>query len=203
MLDTPRLLKESSAGFSSHRIEDEMFENRKIVLLGDINADRANSLIIQMLHLKEKDPYEEITMYVSSNGGEVSAGLAIYDTMMALEAPVNTVCMGRAASMAAVLFVAGGTRSMLQNSELMIHDPLSSNGVGGSALEVHEAADRLMISREKIAKILAAHSQKSVEEIFEMTKKDTWLNAQESLDLGFADKIIEPLAPKARGVRND
>ena len=134
----------------------------------------------------------EITMYVNSNGGLVSEGLALYDVMQSVTAPVRTVCIGAAASMAALLFLSGtkGRREILPHSRIMIHDPLVSGGLSGSATAVNEKAKQLMETREATAKIIAAHTGHSMDEVYGKTATDSWFDAESAIRWGMADRII-------------
>ena len=192
MYSTPRILRETSGGISVFNIEDEMLEDREIELVGEIDADKVNSLIRQLRHLQKEDENGEITMFVNSPGGEVSSGLALYDVMQAVSCPIRTVCLGMAASMGALLFMAGNQRDMLPHSRVMIHDPLSYN-IGGSALSVKARADDLMRIRDITAEVIVKHTGKSMEEVLEVTSKDTYFEAQEAIAFGLADRIVEKI----------
>lgn len=185
---TPNIIRESSTGYFSSRIQDELFSERKIYCLGVINSSTANELVIQLEYLSRISD-DEITMYINSPGGEVSSGLAIYDMMKSIRCPVRTVCIGTAASMGAVLFSSGDIRELYTHSRVMIHDPLIGN-LQGSALKVKEYTDQLLKSRELIAEILSENTGKSVKEILEKTAADTYFDAQEAIEFGLADKII-------------
>ena len=153
MITIPCIIKESSEGFCRHTIQDEMFQNREIECVGEISQESVYGLILQLRYLQRVDPEKEITMYINSPGGEISSGLALYDTMQAVKCPVRTVCTGMAASMAALLFASGNRRDMLPHARIMIHDPLMSGGVGGTALRVDALARDLMKMRETVAMI--------------------------------------------------
>ena len=153
-VETPNIIKETNQGYSSYRIVDEMLSHREIQCVGEINSDLVYSLIMQLQYLQRVDPKAEITMYINSPGGEVNSGLALYDVMQAISAPIHTVCVGMAASMASILFSAGNKREILPHAAVMIHDPLISGGVGGSALRVQSISNDLMRTRTLIAEIL-------------------------------------------------
>lgn len=189
----PNIIKETSKGFDSYRIMDELFQQREIECVGEINQDTVYSLIQQIRYLHRIAPDEEITLYINSPGGEVSSGLALYDVMKAVSCPIRTVCVGTAASMGALLFAAGDKREMLPHARVMIHDPLISGGIGGSALSVHAQSQHLMKVRETTAKILAKHTGKTLEEIYEKTATDTFFYAEEAVEFGLADSIITEL----------
>lgn len=193
IFNSPRIIKESSAGYFDCRIQDEMFANRQIQCLGEINSESVNELILQFQYLYQQDSKKEITMYINSPGGEVSSGLALYDVMKAISCPVRTVCIGTAASMGAVLFASGDKRDILPHGRVMIHDPLIAGGVGGSALQIKSISEDLLNTREIIGKILAEHTHKSLEEIYEKTARDTFFYAEEAVKFGLADNIITNL----------
>ena len=132
----PAIIRETSEGTARIPIADMMFQRREVWLTGEITSEVADAVISQILHLDAEDPDAEITMYIDSPGGSVTAGLSIYDVMQAVSADIHTVCVGTAASMAAVLFAAGDRREILRHGEVMIHDPLVSGGISGSALAV-------------------------------------------------------------------
>ena len=132
----PAIIRETSEGTARIPIADMMFQRREVWLTGEITSEVADAVISQILHLDAEDPDTEITMYIDSPGGSVTAGLSIYDVMQAVSADIHTVCIGTAASMAAVLFAAGDRREILRHGEVMIHDPLVSGGISGSALTI-------------------------------------------------------------------
>lgn len=187
--NTPYIIKETSNGLFVCQIQDDMLQRREIECVGEINADSVNAIIRQVRYLAAQDPEAEITIYINSPGGEVASGLALYDVMKAVPCPIRTVCVGTAASMGAVLFASGDRREMLPHAQVMIHDPLIQS-TGGSALTLKSTSDSLMEIRESTAKILAEQTGKTLEEIFEKTKQDTWFHAQEAVDFGLADSII-------------
>lgn len=188
----PGIIRENNSGFFRYAIEDVMFEKREIQCVGEITHGMVHSLILQLRYLQQDDPQGEITMYIDSPGGAVSGGLALYDVMQAVRCPVRTVCMGRAASMAALLFVAGtkGRREILPHARIMVHDPLIAGGIGGSALSVDAVAKDLMKTREVAASILAGHTGHTMEEVYAKTATDTYFDAGEAVAWGMADRII-------------
>lgn len=189
----PRIIKETSSGTSFSEIRDEMFSDREILCVGEINSVTVNSLINQIRYLAKSDPEKEITMYINSPGGEVSSGLAFYDVMKAVKCPIRTVCVGTAASMAAVLFASGSERDMLPHARIMIHDPLIIGGAGGSALAMKRLSDDLLRTREIMCGILAEHTGRTLEEIYEKTASDSFFYADEAIKFGLADKVVESL----------
>lgn len=189
-MQTPNIIKETSNGYSSYRIVDEMLSHREIQCVGEINSDSVYSLIMQLQFLQNEDPNAEITMYINSPGGEVNSGLALYDVMQAISAPIHTVCIGMAASMASILFAAGDRREILPHAAVMIHDPLIPGGVGGSALKIKSISEDLMRTRTLIAEILAKHSGHDIDEIYDKTSNDTYFYGQDAVDYGLADNVI-------------
>jgi len=189
----PAIIRETSEGTARIPIADIMFQRREIWLTGEITSEVADAVIAQILHLDAEDPDAEITLYIDSPGGSVTAGLAIYDVMQAVTANIRTVCVGTAASMAAVLFAAGDRREILRHGEVMIHDPLVSGGISGSALTVQEKSNRLMAKRKVLSGILAEHTGKSVKQIYKVTAKDTYFGAEEAVAFGLADSIVEKM----------
>lgn len=186
----PMIIRETSNGYYLHSIQDEMLRQREIECVGDINPDSVYALTRQLRYLEREDPNGEITLLINSPGGEVSSGLALYDVMKSLSCPVRTVCLGTAASMAAILFTAGTQRDILPHGRVMIHDPLIRGGIGGSALQIQSISQNLLQSREAICAILASSTGKSLAEIYEKTASDTFFNAQEAVDFGLADRIV-------------
>ena len=189
----PAIIRETSEGTARIPIADMMFQRREVWLTGEITSEVADAVISQILHLDAEDPDAEITMYIDSPGGSVTAGLSIYDVMQAVSADIHTVCIGTAASMAAVLFAAGDRREILRHGEVMIHDPLVSGGISGSALTVQDKSDRLMAKRKVLSGILAEHTGKSVKQIYKVTAKDTYFGAEEAVAFGLADAVIEKM----------
>lgn len=190
---TPNIIRESSRGYETIPIRDEMLAHREIECVGAIDDGTTYSLCQQLRFLAREDEYERITIFFNSPGGAVQSGLAIYDVMQAIPCPVRTVCLGMAASMAALLFVAGEERLMLPHARVMIHDPLISGGVGGSALELKTISDNLLRTREITAEVLARHTGHTLEEVLEKTARDSWFEAPEAVEWGLADRIISEL----------
>lgn len=189
----PAILKDTCQGLARYSILDEMFLDRKVECVGEITAQSAESLILQLRYLQKKDPEKEITVYINSPGGEVTSGLAVYDVMQALSCPVHTVCMGIAASMAALLFISGKQRDMLPHARVMIHDPMIQGGVSGNALSVDSLSRDLMKIREITGKIIAEHTGKSLEEVFAKTASDSYFDANEAIGFGLADRIADKI----------
>lgn len=186
-------MQETSDGLRLYDIRDEMLASREIEITGAIDAGSVSTAIRCLLHLQKEDQQLPITLYINSPGGEVQSGLALYDVMQAVSCPIHTVCLGMAASMAALLFSAGDQREMLPHSRVMIHDPLIGGGIGGSALSVKARADDLMRIRDITAQVISQHTGMNLEEVFELTAKDTYFEAEEAIANGMADRIITSL----------
>ena len=164
--------------------------NRNIFLNGEINADMANFFVTQLLYLEET-PDEPVNIYINSPGGEVNAGLMIYDAIQGSKLEINMICTGLAASMAAVLLAGGqrGSRYILRHSKVMIHEPLLANGVGGSATSIRKISESIIETRELVNGILAKPTGKTVEEINEATSFDNYMSAEEAIAFGLCDRI--------------
>ena len=186
------IIKETVRGIESIRIEDEFLKNREIFLVDGVNAESSNELLKQLMYLEKEDPSKEITIYINSPGGEVISGLAVYDYIALMKSPVRTVCIGTAASMGAVLFLAGKKREMLPHTRIMIHDPSYSHlDIGGKKPhEIQHELDKLNETRESLAAIIAEKTGKSMAEIYEVTAQDTYYSADEAVSFGLATKII-------------
>ena len=186
----PMVIETSGRSERAYDIYSRLLKDR-IVLLGTPVDDHVASLICaQLLFLESEDPEKEIFMYINSPGGLVTAGMAIYDTMQYISAPVSTLCMGQAASMGALLLCAGepGMRYALPNSRIMIHQP--SAGFRGQATDIDIHAKEVLRQKERLTEIMAKHTGRSVEEIAERTERDHFLSALEAKDLGLVDKVM-------------
>ena len=188
-----KIIRESSCGYHLIPIQDEMLSHREVELVGEVDADSANALIRQLRYLQREEPGAWVTLYINSPGGSVDSGMALYDVMQAVSCPIRTVCVGLAASMAALLFVSGAERGMLPHSRLMIHDPLIVQ-TGGSALKLKAVSDDLMETRQIIARVIAEHSGKSTDEVLAKTASDSYFRAEEAIEFGLADQIITGLS---------
>lgn len=188
----PNVLKESARGIERIRIDDELFNNREIFLTDVICCKSSAELIKQLMYL-DKQSDDEIVMYINSPGGEVSSGLAVYDYIASMKAPVRTVCIGTASSMGAILFLAGKTRQMLPHTRLMIHDPsFNRNDIGGKKPhEIQHELDKLNEAREAIVKIIAEKTGKKVKDICKLTADDTYYSAEEAVEFGLATEIYK------------
>lgn len=187
------ILKETVRGIDCIRLEDEFFKDREIFLTEEVNAQTSNELIKQLMYLERQDSESEVTIYINSPGGEVISGLAVYDYIGMMKAPVRTVCIGTAASMGAILFLAGAKRQMLPHTRLMIHDPsYSHNDIGGrKPHEIQQELDKLNETREALARIISEKTGRSIEEIYKVTADDTFYSAQEAIDFGLATEILK------------
>lgn len=187
----PMVIEQTNRGERSYDIYSRLLEDRIVFISGEINDTTANLAIAQLIHLENKDPDKDIMMYINSPGGSVSAGLAIYDTMNYIKCDVNTICIGMAASMAAVLLSSGakGKRFALPNSEVMIHQPLG--GTQGQASDIAIHAEHILRTKKKLNKILANNTGQSLEQIEKDTDRDNFLSAQEAKNYGLVDKIFD------------
>ena len=189
---TPSILRETSRGLERTSIYDELLRERTLVISGEIEPLMASALCQHALFLEREDASSPITLFVSSPGGQVGPGLAIYDALRSVSCPIRTVCSDLAASMGSIIFMAGErARDVPPHASLMIHDPLIPQGAGGSALALQETSKRLMERRRTLNTILAERSGLTLKRIQSLTCKDTYLEAERALDLGFATRIIE------------
>ena len=188
-----RIIRESSHGYDLIPIQDEMLSCREVELVGEVDAASVNALVRQLRYLQRQDPKGQITLFINSPGGSVDSGMALYDVMQAVSCPIRTVCVGLAASMAALLFISGSRRDMLPHSRRLIHDPLILQ-TGGSALKLKAVSDDLMATRQIIARVISEHSGKSLEEVLAKTATDSYFRAEEAVEFGLADHIITSLA---------
>ena len=187
----PTVIEQSAQGERAYDIYSRLLKDRIIMVSGEVTDDMANAVIAQLLFLDAQDSEKDIYMYINSPGGSVSAGLAIYDTMNFVNADVQTIVMGMAASMASVLSTAGakGKRFALPNSEIMIHQPLG--GAQGQSTEIQIAAAHILKTRKLINKILADHSGQDIETINKDTERDNFMTAQQAVDYGLIDGIMK------------
>lgn len=187
----PAIERESINGIQQISLSTNAFTNRKILLFGPIDEKTVYIFTVQMLYLME-DEESSIDIYINSPGGEVNSGLAIYDMIQACKSPINIYCIGMAASMGALILAGGkkGHRFILPHSQVMIHEPLIPNGVGGSATSIKSTADSILKTRELLNGILAKHSGKSMEDINKATNHDNYMTAQEAVNFGLCDKVI-------------
>ncbi len=172
-------------------IYSRLLKERIVFLSGEVNEDTATSVVAQLLFLESKDPSKDISLYINSPGGSVTAGMAIYDTMNYIKCDVSTICVGMAASMGAFLLAGGakGKRYALPNSEIMIHQP--SGGAQGQATEIEIAAENIIKTKKRLNEILAENTGKPVEQVAIDTDRDHYMSASEALEYGIIDRIIE------------
>ncbi len=190
----PYVIEQTSKGERSYDIFSRLLKDRIIFLGEDVNPTTSSLVIAQMLFLESEDPDKEIYFYINSPGGSITDGMAIVDTMNYIKCPVSTYCVGLAASMGAVLLSAGekGKRFAMPNSEILIHQPLiGGNGISGQATEVKIHADHLVKTREKLNKFLSERTGKPLEQIERDTERDNYMTAQEALEYGLIDGIMD------------
>ncbi len=187
----PTVIDSTEKGERAYDIYSRLLEERIIFLTGEINDASANTVVAQLVYLESKDPNKDISLYINSPGGSVSAGLAIYDTMNYIKCDVSTICIGMAASMGAFLLSSGakGKRYALPNSEIMIHQPLG--GTQGQASDILIAANHIQKTKEKLTKILAENSGQAYDKVAADTDRDNYLSASEALEYGLVDKIFD------------
>ena len=194
MASMPYVIEQSGSGERRVDIFSRLLSDRIIVLSDEVNDQTASLVVAQLLFLESQDSTKDISLYINSPGGSVTAGLAIYDTMNYIKCDVSTICVGMAASMGAFLLSSGtkGKRIALPNSEILIHQPLiGGNGITGQATDVEIAAKNLVKKKEQLNKILADNCGKDFETLVKDTDRDNWMSAQEALEYGLVDKVIE------------
>lgn len=186
----PMVVDQTSNGERSYDIYSRLLEDRIIFLSGEITDETANIVVAQLIYLEGKDPDKDISLYINSPGGSVSAGLAIYDTIQFIKCDVTTICVGLAASMGAFLLCAGtkGKRFALPNSEIMIHQPLG--GAQGQASDIEIQANHIKKIKSKINQILAERSGQPLEKVEKDTDRDNYMSADEALSYGLIDRIF-------------
>ena len=187
----PYVVEQTSRGERSYDIFSRLLNDRIIMLNEEVNNASASVVCAQLLYLEGQDPEKDICLYINSPGGVITAGMAIYDTMQYIKCDVSTICMGMAASMGAFLLAAGakGKRIALPNSEIMIHQP--SGGAQGQATDIQIQAEHILAIKKRLNNILSEETGQSYETIARDTERDNWMTAQEALDYGLIDKIIE------------
>ncbi|MBE6714452.1 MAG: ATP-dependent Clp endopeptidase proteolytic subunit ClpP [Ruminococcaceae bacterium] len=187
----PTVIEQTGRGERAYDIYSRLLNDRIIFLSDEVNDLTASLVVAQLLFLEAQDPDKDISLYINSPGGSVSAGFAIYDTMNFIKCDVSTICIGMAASMGAFLLSSGakGKRIALPNSEIMIHQPLG--GMQGQASDIKIHADHILRTREKLNSILAKNTGKSIETIAIDTERDNFLTAQAAMEYGLIDKVIE------------
>lgn len=191
----PSIEVESAHGVREVGLETHLLMQRKIFITGEINSNLANHFVAELMYL-ESESDEPITVYINSYGGEVNAGLLIYDAIQGASVPINMVCAGMAASMAAVIFASGekGRRGILPHSKVMIHEPLLANGVGGSATSISHISESILETRDLLSSILSKHTNKPVKVINKAISFDNYMDANKAIEFGLCDFITEKVS---------
>ena len=192
----PMVVEQTNRGERSYDIYSRLLKDRIVFLSGEIEDNMANLVVAQLLFLKMEDPDADISLYINSPGGSITAGMAIYDTMQYIKPQVRTVCVGMAASMAAFLLMAGekGKRLALPNAEVMIHQPLG--GAQGQATDVAIRAEWLMKTKVKMTRMMAEMTGQPIEKLKADVERDHFMDAQEALEYHIIDEIYQPRAKK-------
>jgi len=187
----PMVIEQSGRGERAYDIYSRLLKERVVFLVGPVDEGTANLVVAQMLFLESENPDKDIHFYINSPGGSIAAGMAIYDTMQFIKPDVSTLCIGMAASMGAFLLAAGakGKRFVLPNSTVMIHQPLG--GFQGQASDIAIHAKYILALRERLNKLMALHTGKSVEEVARDTDRDNFLTAEEAMAYGMVDKVLQ------------
>ncbi|MEY3523602.1 MAG: hypothetical protein RIT33_1019 [Pseudomonadota bacterium] len=187
----PMVVETSGRGERAYDIYSRLLKERVVFLVGEVNDQSANLVIAQLLFLESENPEKDISLYINSPGGSVSAGLAIYDTMQFIKPDVSTLCMGMAASMGAFLLAAGtkGKRFSLPNSRVMIHQPLG--GARGQASDIEIQAREILYLRERLNKVLSDRTGQTIETIAKDTDRDNFMSAEQAKEYGLIDQVIE------------
>ena len=189
----PYVVEQTSRGERSYDIFSRLLNDRIIMLSEEVNDTTASLVVAQLLYLESQDPDKDISLYINSPGGSVSAGFAIYDTMQYIKCDVSTICIGLAASMGAFLLSSGakGKRFALPNSEIMIHQPLiGGGGLSGQATDIQIRTENLLRTKENLNRILSENTGKSMEETSRDTDRDNFMTAKEAMEYGLIDKVI-------------
>lgn len=191
----PIVVEQSSRGERSYDIYSRLLKERVVFLVGPVDDHVANVIVAQLLFLESENPDKDISFYINSPGGSVTAGLAIYDTMQFINCDVSTMCIGQAASMGALLLAGGarGKRFCLPHSRMMIHQPLG--GVQGQATDIEIHAKEILQIRERLNKILSDHTGQSMETIARETDRDNFMSGPESVEFGLIDRVLETREP--------
>lgn len=189
----PYVIEQTSKGERSYDIFSRLLKDRIIFLSEDVNSASASLVVAQLLFLESEDPDKEISLYINSPGGSITDGMAIVDTINYIKCPVSTICVGMAASMGAVLLASGakGKRFATPNAEILIHQPLISGGLSGQTTEIKIHADHMVRTREKLNKLLSERTGQSLERIEMDTERDNYMTAEEALEYGLIDGILD------------
>ena len=189
----PYVIEQTSKGERSYDIFSRLLKDRIIFLSEDVNSASASLVVAQLLFLESEDTDKEISLYINSPGGSITDGMAIVDTINYIKCPVSTICVGMAASMGAVLLASGakGKRFATPNAEILIHQPLISGGLSGQTTEIKIHADHMVRTREKLNKLLSERTGQSLETIERDTERDNYMTAEEALEYGLIDGILD------------
>lgn len=189
----PTVIKKTQKGERAYDIYSRLLEDRIIFLAGPINDSQSNSVIAQILFLASKDPKKDIKLYINSPGGIITSALAVYDTMQYVDCPISTVCVGLAASGAALLLAAGtkGKRFALPNAEIMLHQVAIRGGLAGDASLIEITANQLVKIKDRLNKILAHHTGQALKKIRQDTDRDFYLSSEEAKEYGIIDKVLK------------
>ena len=189
----PYVIEQTNKGERSYDIFSRLLKDRIIFLSEDVNNVSASLVVAQLLFLESEDPEKEISLYINSPGGSITDGMAIVDTINYIKCPVTTICVGMAASMGAVLLTSGekGRRFATPNAEILIHQPLISGGLSGQTTEIKIHAEHMVRTREKLNKLLSERTGQSLETIEKDTERDNYMTAQEALEYGLIDGILD------------
>jgi ATP-dependent Clp protease protease subunit len=188
----PYVIEQTSKGERSYDIYSRLLKDRIVFVTGEVDDTMANLVVAQLIFLEAEDPDKDIFLYINSPGGSVTAGMAIYDTMQHVKCDVSTICIGMAASMGAFLLAAGakGKRKALPNSEVMIHQP--SGGATGPATDIQIHAEHIVNIKKKMNRILSERTGQSIKKVAADTERDNFMSAEEALEYGIIDEIIQP-----------
>ncbi len=190
----PTVIEQTSRGERAYDIYSRLLGHRVVFLGRPVDADVANLIVAQLIHLESEDPEKDIGLYINSPGGEMSSMMAIYDTMQHVKPEVATTCIGMAASAAAVILASGapGKRSVLPHARVLIHQPLLTGGLEGQASDIEIHAREIVRQKEEMIAILARHTGQSPETIAADTDRDRWLTAEQAVEYGLADSVMAP-----------
>ena len=188
----PYVVESTHRGERSFDIYSRLLEDRIIMLHDTVNDQTASLVVAQLLYLEGKDPKKDISIYINSPGGSITAGMAIHDTMRYIKCDVSTICMGMAASMGAFLLASGtkGKRLVLPNAEVMIHQPLISGGLSGQATDIKIHSDHLIRTREKLNRLLSNYTGQPYDRVCLDTERDNYMTAEQAVKYGLADKVL-------------
>ncbi len=201
----PMVIEKTGRGERAYDIYSRLLKDRVIFMGGPVTDESANLIIAQLLFLSNEDPKSDIHLYVNSPGGSVSAGLGVYDTMQYIRPEVATYCVGMAASMGALLLLAGhaGKRFVLTNSRVLLHQPLIGGVMEGPATDLGIQAKEMLRTRKRLYDIISRHTGKDYDTVAADCERDKWLDAQEAIEYGCADKILQSIPHSTQGEKDD